>query len=67
MQALGKMKNPLTGKIDKNLEQARQSIEIIEMLKAKTINNLSPESTKALDNFLTEIRLNYVDEMNKAK
>lgn len=67
MQALGKMKNPLTGKIEKNLEQARQSIEIIEMLKAKTANNLSPESAKALDNFLAEIRLNYVDEMNKAK
>ena len=67
MQALGKMRNPLTGKIEKNLEQAKQSIEIIEMLKAKTANNLSPESAKALDNFLTEIRSNYVDEMNKPK
>jgi hypothetical protein len=67
MQALGKMKNPLTGKIERNLEQAKQSIEIFEMLKEKTVNNLSPESVKALDNFLTEIRLNYVDEMNKTK
>jgi hypothetical protein len=67
MQALGKMKNPLTGKIEKNLEQAKQSIEIIEMLKVKTANNLSPESVRALENFLTEIRLNYVDEMNKPK
>ncbi|MGD0709604.1 MAG: DUF1844 domain-containing protein [Bacteroidales bacterium] len=67
MQALGKMKNPLTGKIERNLEQAKQSIEIIEMLKEKTANNLSPESAKAMENFLTEIRLNYVDEMNKPK
>ena len=65
MQALGKMKNPINGKIEKNLEQAKQSIEIIEMLKEKTINNLSPELSKAMENFLSEIKLNYVDEINK--
>jgi len=65
MQALGKMKNPINGKIEKNLEQAKQSIEIIEMLKEKTINNLSPELSKAMENFLSEIKLNYVDEISK--
>ena len=65
MQALGKVKSPITGKIEKNLDQAKQSIEMLEMLKEKTIKNLSPELTKALDTFLTELRLNYVDEINK--
>ncbi len=65
MQALGKVKSPITGKIEKNLEQAKQSVEMLEMLKEKTIKNLSPELTKALDTFLTELRLNYVDEINK--
>jgi len=65
MQALGKIKSPISGKIEKNLEQAKQSIEMLEMLKTKTANNLSEELTKALDTFLTEVRLNYVDEMNK--
>ena len=65
MQALGKVKSPVTGKIEKNMEQAKQSIEMIEMLKEKTNGNLSPELIKAMDTFLTEIRLNFVEEMNK--
>jgi F0F1-type ATP synthase membrane subunit b/b' len=65
MQALGKIKSPITGKIEKNIEQAKQSIEMLEMLKEKTKNNLSDELIKALDTFLSEVRLNYVEEMNK--
>ncbi len=65
MQALGKVKSPVTGKIEKNMEQAKQSIEMIEMIREKTNGNLSPELIKAMDTFLTEIRLNYVEEMNK--
>jgi len=65
LQALGKLKNPITGKIEKNLEQAKQSIDMLKMLKEKTANNLTPELTRALDSFLTEVKLNYVDEVNK--
>ena len=65
MQSLGKVKSPITGKIEKNLDQAKQSIEMLEMLKEKTKNNLSEELKKAVETFLTEVRLNYVEEMNK--
>jgi len=65
MQSLGKVKSPITNQIEINLEQARQSIEMIEMLKEKTKNNLSAELSKALESFLSEIRLNYVEEVNK--
>ena len=65
MQSLGKVKSPITGKIEKNLDQAKQSIEMLEMIKEKTKNNLSEELKKAVETFLTEVRLNYVEEMNK--
>jgi hypothetical protein len=65
MQSLGKLKNPVTDKIERNLEQAKHSIELLEMLKDITRGNLTAESDKALNGFLTELRLNYVDEMNK--
>jgi hypothetical protein len=65
MQALGKVKSPITGKVEKNIEQAKQSIEMIEMLKEKTKGNISQELINAIETFLTEIRLNYVDEMKK--
>jgi len=65
MQSLGKLKSPITGKIEKNLEQAKQSIEMLEMLKEKTVNNLNPELSKALETFLSEVRLNFVEESHK--
>ncbi len=67
MQGMGKMKNPVTDTIERNLEQAAQSIDMLEMIKEKTKGNISPELARLLDNFLTEIRLNYIDELNKDK
>ena len=65
MQGLGKVVNPLTGKTEKNMEQAKQSISMLEMIKDKTTNNLKQDQRNALDSFLTELRINYVDEVNK--
>lgn len=65
MMSMGKLKNPATDKIERDLEQAKQSIDILEMLKEKTKGNLSPEVSTLLDKFLTELRLNFVDERNK--
>ena len=65
MQGLGKIKNPVTDKVERHLEQAQQSIEMLEMIRERTKGNLSAEMSKMLDGFLTELRLNYVDESNK--
>lgn len=65
MVALGKLKNPATDKIERNLEQAKQSIDMLEMLRDKTKGNLSDQEHRMLDQFLTDLRLNYVDERNK--
>ena len=65
MQAMGKITNPVSGKIERNLEQARQSIEMVEMIKEKTKGNLNSDLTRMLDTMLSELRLNYVDEYNK--
>lgn len=65
MVAMGKLKNPATDKIERNLEQAKQSIDLLEMLKVKTKGNLSDSESRMLDGFLTDLRLNFVDESNK--
>ena len=67
MQSMGKLKNPVTDKVERDLAQANQSIEMIEMLKEKTKGNISEELSRAVDAFLTELRLNYVDEVAKDK
>ncbi len=65
MVALGKLKNPATDKIERNLEQAKQSIDILELIKTKTKSNLTENQSRALESLLTDLRLNYVDESNK--
>ena len=65
MQSMGKLKNPLTDKIERDLPQAKQSIDMISMIKEKTNGNLSPDLSRILDGFLTELRMNFVDETNK--
>jgi hypothetical protein len=65
MMAMGKLKNPMTDKVEKDLTQAKQSIDMLEMIREKTANNLTNELSRALDQALTDLRLNYVDESNK--
>jgi len=64
-QTLGKLPNPETGKTEKNLMFAKSIIDILETLQEKTKGNLSDEERKTLENALTDLRLNYVDELNK--
>jgi hypothetical protein len=65
MQQMGKLKNPVSDKIERDLQQAQLSIDILDMLEEKTHGNLSEEETKLLKGLLQELKLNYVDEMSK--
>lgn len=64
---LGKVPNPMTQKIERDLEQARMSIDMIDMLKTRTQGNLQDEEVQMLEHVLRELRLNYVDELDKDK
>jgi len=65
MQQMGKIKHPVTDKIERNLEAAQNSIDLLDMLKEKTRGNLSEEEEKMLDQILQELKLNFVDETAK--
>ena len=65
MVALGKLKNPATDKIERNLEQAKQAIDMLEILRVKTNGQLTDNEKRMLDASLTDLRLNYVDENKK--
>ena len=66
-QAMGKVPNPLTGKIEKNLELAKRIIDIMEMLAEKTKGNLTKDEERVIAATITELQLNYVDELEKEK
>lgn len=64
-QQLGKIANPITGKIERNLEQAKYSIDMLIMLKDKTKGNLTNDEERALSEAVANLQMNYVDELNK--
>ena len=65
MQQMGKLKSPVTDKIERDLQQAQLSIDILDMLEEKTKGNLSENESKILKGLLQELKLNYVDETSK--
>ncbi len=65
MVQLGKITNPATGKVEKNLAQAKATIDMLEMLKEKTKGNLAQTEEKMILATLQNIYLNYADEMKE--
>ncbi len=67
MQHMGKTKNPISDKIERNLEQAQFVIDTLDALASKTKGNLSDEESRFLANVIKELKLNYVEELDKDK
>ena len=65
MQHLGKTLNPVTNKIEKNLDAASSTIDMLDMLEMKTKGNLSDTEAKLLKGVLAELKMNYVETLNE--
>ena len=63
---LGKIKNPMTDKIETDINGASLTIDMIVMLKEKTKGNISDEEVKILDQSISELKMNYVMSKEKA-
>ena len=57
---LGEIQDPITKQSAKQLPLAKQTIDLIGMLKEKTKANLSPDEAKILDAILYDLRMRYV-------
>jgi hypothetical protein len=65
MQQMGKIASPFSGKVERDLDAARHTIDMLDMIRRKTEGNLSPDERKVLEHVLYELRLNFVDESKK--
>ena len=65
MIALGKLMNPMTRKLEVSLEGARDTIDLLAAVEARTKGNLEPDEERVLRQALTDLRLNYVGVMKK--
>ncbi len=62
---LGDLPHPETGATEKNLPLAKQTIDLLGLLREKTRNNLTPEEENIFDHLLYDLRMRYVKEINQ--
>jgi hypothetical protein len=62
---LGDMADPVTGKLEKNLQAAKQTIDILDILAKKTEGNLSDEEAHLLTNASAELKWKYIDAVKE--
>ena len=57
---LGELPDPFSNAKEVNLQLAKQTISIIEMLKEKTKGNLTKEEENLIDSVLYDVRLKFI-------
>ena len=61
---LGKVKNPMNDKLEKNIDQASIQIDMLDMLFKRMTGNLSEEEDQYLSHIIRELKINFVEEKN---
>ncbi|MGD8719967.1 MAG: DUF1844 domain-containing protein [Candidatus Zixiibacteriota bacterium] len=67
MHQMGKVANPFTGKIERDMDAARSTIDVLQMFQTKTAGNLTDREERVLKNLVTELQLNFVDEAGRTQ
>jgi len=63
LQQMGKLVDPQTQKANVNLEAAQATIDLLDMLEAKTKGNLDKEEGRMLRDTLMSLKMNFVETM----
>ena len=61
----GDIPDPISGTKERNLPMAKQTIDILGVLKEKTQGNLTNDEEQLIDNLLHDLRIKYVEESKK--
>ncbi len=65
MVQLGKIVNPVTGNTERDVAQARGTIDLLRMLKAKTEGNLNEAERRLLEQSVLNLQMNFVYEQEQ--
>ncbi len=63
---LGVIDDPFSKKKDKNLEQAKFTIDMLDILKEKTMGNLTKEESNLLEDILYDLHMKYLYETEQS-
>lgn len=62
---LGEIANPLSGKVEVDVPLAKQTIDILGVLKDKTRGNLNASEDRLMEDILFDLRMKYVEAVKK--
>jgi hypothetical protein len=63
--SMGLVADPATGQVAKNMADARTAIDCVEFLAEKVQGELDEATRRELKNLLTDLRINFVQQMNR--
>ncbi len=63
---LGKIKNPVSDSLERDLTQASVQIDMLNMLYKRMKENLTENEDQYLSHLISELKMNFVEEKNKA-
>jgi len=63
--SLGKQMNPQTGKVEVNLDMARDAIDTLLMIKEKTKGNLTSTEEEILKSAMQDLEVNFIEVAKK--
>jgi hypothetical protein len=66
LMELGEIENPVTRRTEFAPTRAKFTIDLLEVVKAKTRGNLDADETKLLDDALFDLRMRYVRKLEDA-
>jgi hypothetical protein len=64
---LGKVQNPADGKIRRDLQSARTTIDTLTVIRDKTKGNLTKKEEEILTSAISDLQINYADEAAKSE
>ena len=59
---LGAIPNPTSGRSEQNLQLARETIDLLSILKEKTKGNLTTDEERLFEHVLYDLRMMYVEK-----
>ncbi len=62
---LGAIPNPTTGRQEQNLSLAKETIDLLDILKDKTKGNLTSEEDRLFEHVLYDLRMMYVERSKR--
>jgi hypothetical protein len=65
-QSMGLVPNPVTQKIERDMEQARVAIDCLNFLVERLDPNVGPEERRSLRGLLTDLRINFARQQERS-